>query len=342
MKRLVLILLLATPLHAAVLTMDQYIASLAHLRELVATNQKELATVEAKALVGSEVQSPNGPFHADDALLGEVAAPNAKALRVVAHLDAALAQLRRAAPAATSAPNEKLLQQVEKEEEVEELQKGGTVSAITAPQGPWYERLAKALRDFGAWLRDILERFGEWLEKFWPDSKEEKEGPTRTVGMRWIVTGIVALIVLVIAVLAFEVIRRSRGAKPEPVEESAPLGSKADEDPLSRGATEWERYAAQLAAAGRIREAIRAWYHAVLVTSYGAHILHYRKGRTNWEYVAALAPRIEWRPEFVQLTRRFEQEWYGSDHSNQDALDECSGRAQRILDAIRRTARGAA
>ncbi|HEV7919971.1 MAG TPA: DUF4129 domain-containing protein [Thermoanaerobaculia bacterium] len=340
-KRLLLILLMAMPVRAAVLTLDQYVDSLARLRALVASGQREVAASEAKALAGSEVESANGRFHANDALLGEVAAPKAKALRLLSHLDTELAQLRRAAPAATSAPNHKLLQQVEKEEEIEELQKGGTVGGTAPPQGSWYQRLARMLFDFGAWLRDKLERFGEWLEKFWPKS-DGKEGPNRTVGMRWIVTGIVALIVIIIAILAWEVIRRSRAAQPEAVEESAPLGSKADEDPLSRGATEWERYAAQLAAAGRIREAIRAWYNAVLVTAYGAHILHYRKGRTNWEYVAALGPRIEWRPEFVQLTRRFEQEWYGSDHSNHEALDECSGRAQRILDAIRRAARGAA
>lgn len=341
MKRLMLILMLAMPLHAAVLTLDQYAGSLTRLRALVAANQRDIAASEAKALIGSEIDSPNGRFRADDALLGEVAAPNAKPLRILAHLDTTLAQLRRTAPAATSAPNEQLLEQLEKEEEIDALQKGGSIAGTTPPQGPWYERLAKALGDFGRWLRDLLERFGEWLEKFWP-KRETKDGPNRTVGMRWIVTGIVTLIVIVIAILAIEVLRRSRAATPEAVEESAPLGSKADEDPLSRGATEWERYAAQLAAAGRIREAIRAWYHAVLVTSYAANILHYRKGRTNWEYVAALGPRIEWRPEFVQLTRRFEQEWYGSDQSDQEALDECSGRAQRILEAIRRTARGAA
>ena len=96
--------------------------------------------------------------------------------------------------------------------------------------------------------------------------------------------------IIVLVILAFEVVRRSRARQTEPVMASEPLSSKRDEDPLSRGASEWERYAAQLAAAGRLREAIRAWYHAVLVTLYGANILHYRKGRTNWEYVAGLAP----------------------------------------------------
>ena len=61
--------------------------------------------------------------------------------------------------------------------------------------------------------------------------------------------------------------------------------SQRDADPLSREQDEWEKYAAELAAAGRLREAIRAWYHAVLVGLFRAGLLHHHKGRTNWEYV---------------------------------------------------------
>ena len=154
-------------------------------------------------------------------------------------------------------------------------------------------------------------------------------------GTPWLVAAVVILIVGILAVLAIEVARRSKRRLAVPIAESDPVASRRDEDPLSRGANEWERYAAQLAAAGRIREAIRAWYHAVLVTLYGAGILHFRKGRTNWEYVSALSPELGWRGEFVQLTRRFEEEWYGHDASGIDALDDCSGRAQRILDSVR-------
>jgi hypothetical protein len=120
------------------------------------------------------------------------------------------------------------------------------------------------------------------------------------------------------------------------------MTSTRDDDPLSRGANEWERYAAQLAAAGRLREAIRAWYHAVLVTLYGANILHYRKGRTNWEYVAAVGPEQAWRTQFIELTRLFEHQWYGSDDSSSDALDSCSAAARIVLNAVRRANREAA
>ncbi len=155
-----------------------------------------------------------------------------------------------------------------------------------------------------------------------------------------IVIGVTVLIAAFIALLAFEVVRRARRRDAEAIASSEPLGSKRDEDPLSRGATEWERFAAQLASAGRFREAIRAWYHAVLVTCYSAGVLNFRKGRTNWEYVATLAPSVEWRPQMIDLTRRFEKEWYGHEQSAPDALDHCSELARNILDALRR--RGAA
>src|SRR5213078_2401362 len=146
------------------------------------------------------------------------------------------------------------------------------------------------------------------------------------------------LIAIVIAILAWEALRKSRKRDKEVIESQTPIESARDADPLSRGANEWERYAAQLAAAGRTREAIRAWYHAVLVTLYAAAILHFKKGRTNWEYIAALSPELAWRGEFVTMTRRFEMEWYGRAQSNVDALDDAAGRARRILDTVRRKA----
>jgi hypothetical protein len=74
----------------------------------------------------------------------------------------------------------------------------------------------------------------------------------------------------------------------------------------------------------------------VLVTCYGTGVLHYRKSRTNWEYIASLPPSIAWRSELIRLTQRFEQEWYGADQSTEDALDDCSTRAKLILDALHR------
>lgn len=190
------------------------------------------------------------------------------------------------------------------------------------------------------WLWKKLKQFLKWLVDLLPRRRNAFGQPT--AGLHWIVWAVVGAIVLIILYLAFDVLRRSRARGPAEVETSTPIGSNQDEDPLSRGATEWERYAGELANAQRYREAIRAWYHAVLVTCYAAGILHFRKGRTNWEYIASLAPSLEWRPDAIELTRRFEQEWYGALHSTRDAYDACSDLAQSVLDALRREMRGAA
>jgi hypothetical protein len=227
----------------------------------------------------------------------------------------------------------KLLEQIAAEQEPPELPKGGVVPTKLDRDVPLLERIASAIADMWEWLRDKFLDFLDWLFDLLPRRRNAAGKPTP--GLHWIVWAVVGAILLVILYLAIDVLRRSRARGPVEVETSTPIGSKQDEDPLSRGALEWERYAADLAKAGRFREAIRAWYHAVLVTCYAAGILHFRKGRTNWEYIASLAPSLEWRPDAIELTRRFEQEWYGALHSTRDAYDTCSERARSVLDALR-------
>jgi Domain of unknown function (DUF4129) len=134
--------------------------------------------------------------------------------------------------------------------------------------------------------------------------------------------------------LGLYVLRRSR-RRVLPASSVPLASSERDADPLSREANEWERYAAELAASGRLREAIRAWYHAVLVTLYRAGILHYRKGVTNWEYVSALSPALTWRARFIDMTRTFDREWYGRRETSPEALDTLAADARAVLLTLR-------
>jgi len=339
MKRVLLIIAITLPLHAATLTLDEYAATLTRIRNLIAAGDLNTARAEATTLAGDDVVSPNGRFHTDTTLIAEVGKAKPHDLGVETRIDATIAALRAAAPAKSAAVDQALLLRLQREQTVPELRRGGDIRGIQ-PNTPLLERITKAITKSARWIVDKIEKFIDWLWRFWPKDDEKKK--TASSAMRWTVGTLVGLIVLILAVLAFEVIRRSRKRAATVVEESAPLTSTSDDDPLSRGANEWERYAAQLAAAGRLREAIRAWYHAVLVTLYGANILHYRKGRTNWEYVAALGPEHAWRAQFINLTHRFENEWYGSDDSSSDALDACSAAARSVLNAVRRANREAA
>jgi hypothetical protein len=333
-------LLAASSLHAATLTLAGYEAALSRMRTFIDAGQIEAARAEAKALAGSDVQSPNGRFKTDSTLLAEVNAAKPRDLAVESRIDATLSSLRATTLTKPAAVDAALMQRLQREQTLPELSRGGDIHGVEV-KTPLLKRIAEAIWKAARWIGNKVVKLVDWLMRFWPDGATKKKKPAAS-GMRWTIGTLVALIILVLGVLAFEVIRRSRKASAGLIGESIPIGSSRDDDPLSRGANEWERYAGQLAAAGRTREAIRAWYNAVLVTLYVANVLQFRKGRTNWEYVAALAPDIVWRPQIIHLTRRFEEEWYGSDQSGLDALEECRAEARHILDAVRRSRRDAA
>jgi hypothetical protein len=339
---LLLATLVCIDVHAkTTLPLDQYAAQLQRLHSLITANQLDIAKSEAASLTGSEVVSSRGNFHADDSLLTAIAQARGADPVLLARIELTVAELRSAATVSDVAPDPKLLRQVAAEQDVPELARGGELTPPPAPEVPLIERVLKSIGDMFRWIGKKVARFVDWILDFLP--RRVTNGQGTTAGMRWIVIGVVTLIVIGIIFLAVEVTRRARRGKAETLTSSAPLRSSRDDDPLSRGATEWERYAEQLAAAGRFREAIRAWYHAVLVTAYAVGALHFRKGRTNWEYIASLSAATTWRPELIRLTQRFEQEWYGSEQSTEDAFEDCSASAKRILDELQQIAeRGAA
>ena len=313
------------------LPLSSYIARLETMHTLLDDGRAAEAQRIAHALQGARVESPGGTFTADPSLIDAVVANRAG---TAARLAAEVSALRKNVPAATTAGNGKLLDRLRHEEEVSKIRQGGEVSQPPISTVPLLERIVEVAEKVLAWIGEKLMKLWDWLRELWP---RQKGGSGGSAIRTKVVVGALALaIVTVIGILVWEVMRRSQRNVPAAVRGSEPIASSQDADPLSRGASEWERYAAQLAAAGRIREAIRAWYHAVLVTCYGAGILHYRKGRTNWEYVGAISPELPWRGDFITLTRAFETEWYGHTTSTRETLDACAERAERILEGLHR------
>jgi hypothetical protein len=351
MKRLLAIavlLLLAVTAFAVepppAMVLPDYVEALERMHALLKANQLVDAQREATALMNRDVLWSRGRFAVDSSLLGAVAATTRADRVLLDRIELTVVELRaelRATGEVAGAPDPKLLQRVAAEQETPELAPGGDVKSPVLQDSPLFERIARSIADAFRWMGRKFKQFIDWLLDFFPRSEPDESG---TTGIRWIVIAVVILIVLAIVFLAFEVARRSRRAGANVLTSTAPARSARDDDPLSRGATEWETYAEQLAAGGRYREAIRAWYHAVLVTCYASGVLHFRKGRTNWEYIASLPPVLSWRAELIGLTRRFEVEWYGHEQSTADALEECSERARAILDALHqeRLQRGAA
>jgi hypothetical protein len=315
----------------------------------LAAYRQRLAAVEVRLRGGDWVGARSDAQNLlDDRIVygKETLAPDASVLRPLAQApDAATARaaaprlarlvaaLGEAPPAAPPQSNAKVLEEVRSRQAVAALPAGGRL-----PKGntSLLETIAEILAPFAEWLRDLWDRFLDWLAHLFPD--EEEKPAFLGLKLPTLVTIIVCLFAMLGIWLAWRAFRnRRRGSAPS-VAVSAPAPPAADDDPLSRGSSEWERYAAELAAAGRFREAIRAWYHAVLVTLFRRGALHYRKGRTNWEYVADLAPGYDWRSRYIELTRHFEREWYGRDASTSESLREAEDMARALLGSLREAA----
>jgi len=340
-RLLVAFALVAFAVSATAMTLDEYIAALQNIETLARAQRYVDARTAAIALHGQAIESP-GEFHADDTIVHAFDRPNRVDPKVTTRLATTIAELRAARSGSpVSQPDlkldVKLIEDIEKQQHAALPRAGGDTGTNASDR---ILSVGTAIGKAWEWAVDKLGDFFEWLGGFWPETKADEKETTHNI--RGIVIGLAIVIAALIAALAWNAVRRGRRATPELLTSAAPAMSARDEDPLSRASNEWEKYAAQLAAAARYREAIRAWYHAVLVTLYSASILHFRKGRTNWEYVSALSPSLSWRRQFIELTRRFESEWYGATESNPEALDDCGRSARAILSAVTRVSRGAA
>jgi Domain of unknown function (DUF4129) len=315
----------ATPMSAAT-----YLDALDQLADRLLAGDVEEGRRRARELIGVRVAFEDQILAPDASVLGPVATGSVTdAVRQAPRVRALARRLRESgATEATVGGRSERLARLSAREAVE---KGGEVGRLPLKPLTLPEQIINALTDAAAWVADAIGRLWDWFSKLWPKrSKATGDFGTTTT----VVIVVVGLAVVGGALLAYRALRRRRGAV-EPTESSALERSARDEDPLSREAGEWERFAQELAAAGRTREAIRAWYHAVLVTLFRAGALHYEKGRTNWEYVSRLGPELQWRPSFIDLTRWFEEQWYGRDRASSDALRESAHAARGILRALR-------
>ncbi|MEA2560992.1 MAG: hypothetical protein QOH06_2496 [Acidobacteriota bacterium] len=295
------------------------------------------ARTDARGLLEDRIAFGKDQVEPDRSVLGPIAtAANLQAARgavpALGQLVAALSIEDKGSK--PPAPDPKLLEKVRAREALAALPQGGRLPEVK--DGGLFAALAGFLEPIAQAISDFLEKIWDWLlDLLFSGRSSGGSG----IGLNLVVvTALVVVLALVLGWVGWRVLRnRRRGVAPA-VAGPAPLPSSADDDPLSREANEWERYARELAAAGRAREAIRAWYHAVLVAFYRAGTLHYRKGRTNWEYVSAVPPGTAWRSRFVEITRHFEREWYGRDVSTPEALRESEEMALSLLSAVRERA----
>lgn len=329
-----LLLLAASPVAAQQrqLSLQEYRAELLRIAgalesgELEQTRADAATLLEARVVAGGETLSPDVTLLAPLADASAVSQPASQA-RALRRLAGALAATGAPGPAPT---DPKLLRRLAAEQMEATLQRGGKVDARLKPP-TLSERVKRALETVGEWTSKAVDGLRELLRKLWPRrSRQGRSG----IEVSSATTALVALFAAALVLLAWRALRGRRAAPLAPLAEQAEAPAR-DDDPLSRQAAEWERYAAELRAKGRLREALRAHYHAVLVALFRAGLLFHQKGRTNWEYVAQLAPELRFRPAFIEITRRFDSEWYGRQRTTPEVLAEYASEAGRILRAVR-------
>ncbi len=210
------------------------------------------------------------------------------------------------------------------------LQTGGEVAANPLDLDNLPLSLGDRIASIGEWIWDHIVALWKWIRDLFRHSdKSGKNSDGAVVSLTLVLVGAVVVIAAVLAFMAWR-----RREPPMVASESTLVASQADADPRSRAADEWIRYAQELLALGRHREAIRAWYHAILVGCWSNGLLHHRVGLTNWEYALALSAANTWRARFLDLTQRFDQAWYGGrveiDESHAFAFE-----AEQILAQLR-------
>jgi hypothetical protein len=335
-----ILLALCGPLAAAqepgevVLSLPEYLAALEELESTLRGGDLDEARARARDLRECRVDFGGERLAPDATVLGPI--EDAKDGKGAAGLGEEVARL--AAAVAEHVPGARpqdadssRLDRLRREDEARGIARGGMVQPGRPPT--LTESVRQALEAFGLKLRHAWRAFADWLARFWPKPRQPVD-PSSPLSTSVTTIALVTVVAAGLGLMAFHALRR-RGSDAEQDSAPAPAASSWDADPLSREAEEWERYARELAAAGRPREAIRAAYHAVLMTLFRAGLLHHQKGRTNWEYVARLPPEAATRPGFMRLTRSFDREWYGRDRSTAEAFAECAEEASALVRLVR-------
>jgi hypothetical protein len=152
----------------------------------------------------------------------------------------------------------------------------------------------------------------------------------------WLLLGGLLLACVVVAVMLFMQQRQAlpKVEKPKQTGTTLPsLESILTELDQHTASALWQQ-ADELARQGQFLEAVRRLYLAVLALLHRSHLIRFEKTRTNGEYVR----QVQLTPEapanvharFNQLTRLFDQKWYGDRSCDEREYGDCRALAEQL------------
>jgi hypothetical protein len=205
----------------------------------------------------------------------------------------------------------------------------GAIQAIL--QEPEFQPLADRPE-----LRELAKNFdlkktGGWWQTFvdWVRKMLYRPAQPRVQAPSWqppdlripayVVLGIAGVLLLAMLVRWF-VERPARGvARPAAAAaEAPPLEASTTENALDHTVDEWEQFAQRWLGQGDARQAIRALYLATLVHLHRERRIEYNRAFTNWVYVRQFRGETEQKGTLTQLTKSFDEVWYGERPCGED------------------------
>jgi len=312
------------------ITVDEYRNRLIEIRAAVVRGDLKQVRKMGKSLLSCKIVHFEKDLLPDTFLLKPLAeAKDVSSFQLFAdRIDILVEALKVVAEKQQVKPDRVLLERLRSEETVDEIKPGGKIDHPNVERRGLFQIIGDKISEIVTWVGKQIVYVINWFgELFFGGASG-----TGTFGSQTIIMVLVVIIVILLAVFGFNAWRRNRIVDKDPIASSmAPRMRSRDEDPLSRTSSEWERFAQELIKAGRFREAIRAWYHALLTGLFRTGYLHHRKDKTNWEYANSLSPQLQWRSDFIEAIRNFEVEWYGRRSTDQEKVAIYTMRVRKIL-----------
>ena len=184
-----------------------------------------------------------------------------------------------------------------------------------------------------SWLEDALERFFDWLSKFFqPKARQDRVAMPMLPFVQVVVWAVIILAVLAFLVfVAKQLLQAKRRDRKK-------LGGLLDDDEPELAADEWLEKAAKLEAEGRFREAVRCLYLACLMRLDESGRIRFVRHQTNWEHLHRLLDKSGASGQVMRpATQLFDHVWYGHEPATKENVAAMRGHYASVVEDIKTT-----